>query len=202
MSFGYLKVISHSVKNGVRIAECLCTACGKITNMRAGNIQRKGIKSCGCLQYEFSPNKKHGLHGTRTYIAWGGIKRRCLNKKEKGYKNYGGRGITFCKKWDSFEGFYADMGDAPPGMSIERIDNNKGYSKENCRWATRIEQANNKRSNRFLDFNGNKMTLAQWSKKTGLKESCIYGRLKRGWSIEKTLTTAPLVQEHPRKKVE
>lgn len=93
------------------------------------------------------------------------------------------------------------MGEAPPRMSIERIDNSKDYTKSNCKWATKTEQANNTRANRLLEFNGIKMTVAQWSRKTGLTHPCITNRLKMGWSVEKALTTAPLVQERLRKKV-
>jgi hypothetical protein len=118
------------------------------------------------------------------------MKNRCNNPKDIYYKNYGGRGITYCDEWEWFENFLRDMGQCPEGMTLERIDNNGNYCRENCRWATRVEQMNNTRSNHWIDYNGDVKTLTQWSKITGISLGTLNKRLKNGWSIEDTLFKA------------
>ena len=117
------------------------------------------------------------------------MKSRCFNSKILGYHNYGGRGITVCDRWAySFENFYADMGDPPDeGMSIDRIDNDGPYSPDNCRWATLEEQGRNKRTTRFLTFEGESLIVKDWLKKTGTNKSTYYRRLKRGLTPEQAL---------------
>jgi len=135
--------------------------------------------------------EKHGLVRTRAYNSWRGMKDRCLNPNHVGHKNYGGRGITICQSWrDSFMDFYRDMGDPPPGTSLERRENSKGYSKENCYWGTRTEQARNKRNNRLITANGVTRTLAEWAEVTGLDHSVILTRIDRdGLTPEEAVTT-------------
>src|SRR5690349_21012531 len=105
---------------------------------------------------------------TRTYRVWASMKDRCLNRKSTGFSNYGGRGITVCKKWRKFEGFFADMGEAPEGLSIERIDNSRGYEPGNCRWATPREQMRNTRRNHYVACKGKKQTLSEWARDLGV----------------------------------
>jgi len=116
---------------------------------------------------------------------------RCRNPRVNGYENYGGRGITVCDEWLSFEQFYADMGDQPPGMSIDRIDNENGYSKENCRWATRKEQTANRRIQRnaiTIIIDGNRRAAVEICRERGINPGTFRTRIKRGWSIERALT--------------
>ncbi len=140
-------------------------------------------------------NNKHGnqTHGRSTsleYISWASIKQRCTNPNHDAYKNYHDRNIKICQLWEySFEEFYCDMGPRPSKLhSIERIDNDNGYYPNNCKWGLQEEQENNKRTNRRLVFNGHNLTITQWSKELKVSRHFIFERLKRGWSIEDTLT--------------
>jgi hypothetical protein len=113
---------------------------------------------------------------------------RCTKKDHHAYHHYGGRGITVCEEWlDSFQNFYRDMGESN-GKSLDRIDNNKGYSKDNCRWATREEQSNNTRRTKLLTYKGKTLGVSQWSRKLGIPTSTIWNRLIRGWDDKETLS--------------
>ena len=146
-----------------------------------------GTRSCGCLMKE-KPTK-HGRSGASIYGTWRTMLQRCTNPKNPAYANYGGRGITVCDEWKDFKKFYADMGDRPPGRTLDRVDNSQGYSKDNCRWATCKQQGNNRRSNTVIVFNGVRKTLAEWADHIGVSSQCLRGRLNAGWPIEKTMTT-------------
>lgn len=126
---------------------------------------------------------------TRTYRIWHGMKDRCLNKNNARFNRYGGRGITVCERWMDYRNFLADMGERPDGMSIDRIDNTKGYSPENCRWATTKQQSRNKSNNRIITHNGVTMTLADWSEHTGVKYQIIIERLIAGWDFADAINT-------------
>ncbi len=137
------------------------------------------IQSCGCAY----KTRTHNLSSSSTYRIWRGMRSRCTNNKCKEYNRYGGRGITICERWNKFEMFLEDMGIRPEGLSLDRIDNNKGYCKENCRWATREEQNRNKRSNTFLTINNRTMTIAEWTQQEGsVSFGTIWARIQYGFT--------------------
>jgi hypothetical protein len=113
--------------------------------------------------------------------------KRCDKANDKDYPNYGGRGIRVCESWLVFENFYADMGEAPEGTTLDRINNDDGYSKENCRWATSNVQHRNKRTNQYISFQGETMTISDWAEKLNLQYSTLWRRLKRNLPLEKAL---------------
>lgn len=191
--FGRLVVVGYSHRNAGRKlywhGKC---DCGKSHIAQGTNLKNGNIKSCGCLQKETigSLNYKHGMRNTTTYVSWERMKQRCLNPNYKWFKDYRGRGITICKEWiDSFENFLSDMGERPAGMSIDRIDNEKGYYKDNCKWSTRLEQNNNKRNNRILTYRGIKRTLNQWARILNISRCTLKSRLHYGWTIKKAFET-------------
>ncbi len=117
------------------------------------------------------------------------MRQRCENPRNPRYKDYGGRGIKVCDQWQSFENFLADMGMQPPGRTLERNDNDRGYEPGNCRWATRTDQASNTRINNRLTYNGKTMTIAEWARHLGVRDQLIRVRLSRGWSTADALST-------------
>lgn len=169
---------------------CRCD-CGNEVFVRGpglakGAAGKGGTRSCGCLTRE--KPVKHGLSRSPVYRVWHLMVQRCTNPNSTHWMSYGGRGITVCDEWRDFAAFYADMGAPKPSMTLERIDNERGYSPANCRWATRREQGNNRRTNVFLSWNGKKMTVADWGRETGLGPRVIKKRLSSGWSIGRALS--------------
>lgn|SRR3990167_4368280 len=132
-------------------------------------------------------NRIHGMRHTKIYAVWCAMKARCKNKQDKQYKNYGGRGITVCDRWKSFKNFYEDIGEEwQEGLQLDRIDNDEGYYKENCRWATHLEQARNTRKNVWIEYNGEKKVLREWAREIGLSLATLQERLDK-WSVKKAL---------------
>jgi hypothetical protein len=127
----------------------------------------------------------HGKRRTRVYQVWADMVRRCTNPACDSYANYGGRGISVCHEWRNFENFYADMGDAPEGLSIERNDVNGDYEKSNCRWATNAEQMLNRTCSRFVVVDGERMVVAAAARRYGISETTLIARLNRGWADDK-----------------
>lgn len=162
--------------------ECSCGS-NKVIILSSSDLVRGNSRSCGCLQKEGAAARvrTHDLSKSSEYNIWFGIKARCFNKKSKAFSNYGARGITMDLEWkDSFEAFYQDMGPRPsPDHSIERRENDKGYYKENCKWGTWEEQANNNRRVILYDFDGEKLSISQIARKIGLSVSALHQRLKR-----------------------
>jgi hypothetical protein len=149
---------------------CLCE-CGITKVVDRQSLTCGRVRSCGCLAKELlsDRNRTHGRTRTKEYRAWAHAKDRCHRKTDARYHIYGARGISMCPEWrNSFEQFFADMGPAPEGFTLERRDSNKGYCPENCIWADRITQANNTCTNRIVEFHGKKMTLAQCARSAGV----------------------------------
>lgn len=161
---------------------CKCD-CGKNVIVQAWHLKSGHTKSCGCA------HTRHGMCESSEYNIWHGMLNRCKNPKDPRYKDYGGRGIKVCKRWLKFENFFKDMEKRPKGKSIDRIDVDGNYELSNCRWATSQEQQNNTRKNVFLTFNGKTQTISQWAREIVIKRNTLSYRLKRGWSVERALTT-------------
>ena len=184
--FGKLVVESHFSVNGNRqhFWKCQCDCGGHCVS--AGHHLRQGsTKSCGC---ESAVKETHGLRQTRAYRIWSLMRHRCTNENSPGWNDYGGRGIRVCDSWRTFEGFFADMGHPPDGTTLDRIDNGGNYEPKNCRWATRHEQANNKRNNIVVTVEGEAMTLKQASRKFGFNYKTAHQRLARGWSLDRFIS--------------
>lgn len=200
--FGRLTVLEHAGQSEGRQSMWLCRCdCGQERIVRGRNLRTGHTLSCGCHNREavskmlVKRNTTHGKSRSRTYRSWAKMKERCNNSQCKDYDNYGGRGITVCHRWEeSFEQFLADMGECPAGMSIDRIDNDNGYSPGNCRWASKKAQNNNTRANHFLEYNGQKKTISEWAEITGINAHTIHTRLRDGWSVEKALSTPARVR--------
>lgn len=151
--FGRLMVAERNRNGSDTNWYCLCD-CGKTVSVRSSHLRYGAIKSCGCLAIETQTS--HGMTKTPTYNSWKRMVQRCTNKRNLGFKNYGGRNIDICEHWLTFENFFEDMGKRPKGFTIERISNDRGYSKENCEWATIKTQLNNTRRQKwFFAYNEN-----------------------------------------------
>ena len=185
--FGRLTAIEHlGLRKTRRFWLCRCS-CGIEKEVVGYALMEGNTKSCGCLQ---SDNRyKHGQAYTSTYTTWESMKGRCDNPNNTAYADYGERGIHYVKEWREFSKFFADMGEKPEGLSLDRIDNDGNYSPENCRWATPIEQASNKRTNVYLTHDGKTQTISQWSRDKGWDRAFIGQRRNAGWSTEEILTT-------------
>lgn len=164
--------------------------CGNYKNISGAQVRSGKASSCGCLRSEMmsAKNTKHGHVGSPAYETWQGMKNRCCNEKQPAYKNYGGRGITICDKWQKFEGFLEDMGERPDGCTLERLDNDKGYEKSNCVWATIEQQSRNTRQNKFITHNGKTLCMKDWAKETGIPYPTIQDRRRKGLPPSEILT--------------
>lgn len=202
--FGRWEVVEYRGINQLHKSTWLCRcSCGTEKVVVEGNLKSGVSKSCGCATKEAMKNntfsKKHGKSLTRPYRLWSKMMSRCYKKYDREYMSYGGRGISVCKRWHDFVNFYADMGDRPNDKTLDRIDNSKGYSPDNCRWATIKQQNNNRRNNTIIEYLGRKMTLQQWADLTNIKAGTISNRIKNlKWSIKDSLTKP--VEIHHKKR--
>lgn len=190
--FGKLLVLDRAPNNarGTSMWNCLCD-CGERRLIEGTGLRAGRNKSCGCAspRFECSRFKKHGMSGTRTYSIWRGMHTRCTDPKASKAHLYVLKGIKVCERWNDFENFLADMGVAPDGLTIDRIDGDRGYEPGNCRWADRITQGNNTSANHKLTINGRTQTISMWAREIGMKSNTIVYRIRRGWDAEKALTT-------------
>jgi hypothetical protein len=196
--FERLTVISRAENTTTGKAQwyCECECDKKIVVVRGEHLRSGHTTSCGCIQKENAAKAQtvHSKSRSRIYRIWASLKKRIQNENNKNYKDYGGRGITICEEWESnFQAFneWAISNGYTDNLTIDRIDNDKGYSPDNCRWITRKKQCNNKRNNSYITFRGSTKTLSEWAEEYGIQSSTILMRLRRGWSIEKALTTPP-----------
>jgi len=188
--FGRLLVVGFDRIDEKQNARWLCECeCGKSVVMRGATLTGGRSRSCGCLQREAASamNTTHGATAggrkVKEYSVWASMFARCRNQSDPAYKDYGARGIDVCAEWASFEQFIADMGPRPSGdYSIDRIDNDLGYCKANCRWATRAQQARNNRRNRFINTPWGVMVLTDAAALAGIHVGAVRSRLRRGWA--------------------
>jgi len=167
--------------------KCKCD-CGNTTEVVSTALQRGHTKSCGCFYQEKiheGMGKTHGhdsnkLGKSATYATWDGMIQRCCNPKSPTYRKYGARGIKICHRWMNFENFLADMGERPPGKTIDRIDSRKGYSPDNCRWATIFEQNANTTRNVWVTVNGETLILSEWARRLNVHRTTLGHRYRRG----------------------
>lgn len=197
-TFNRLTVLKHAGQDrfGKTCWKCRCL-CGNLSTVNGSQLVRGKIKSCGCFHKErvSEVRKTHGLSKSNEYRTWSSILRRCYNPNTKDYPNYGGRGIRVCSRWkNSFENFLKDMGNRPSGMTIERKNNDRNYSPENCRWIVKKYQNRNTRVTVWLTFRGRRLPLVQWAEELSIQSSTLRKRLYDGWTIRRTLTT-PLIRK-------
>ena len=194
--FGRLTVVERSGSNGYNsLWKCKC-ACGEERVVQSTMLKSGRTQSCGCLQRELAAEQQttHGLNGSHTHGCWRSMRRRCEDPKHPAYARYGGVGIAVDERWQVFENFLADMGEAPsPDHTIERLRNTEGYGPGNCRWATMEEQQNNRGNNVVVTINGKEQSLGRHARELGIPYSTLYDRYKKGLPL---LGEAHESQEH------
>lgn len=196
--FGHLVVIKRVEEKGYPVFWLCKCDCGNTKAIAGKHLLDGSTSSCGCMHYKYG----HGKTETRLYHIWRTMKARCFDKNSCKYSRYGGRGITMSEEWkNSFMAFHdwAVSNGYNEELSIDRMDNNKGYFPDNCRWATAEEQANNTSTNVIINHKGATGTLSQMARNYGLKPSVVSKRIKRGWSVQRALET-PLITKFSMKR--
>lgn len=189
--FGRLVVIREAGRKRKEAAwECLCE-CGNTTIVNGYALRSGHTNSCGCYAIKRSKesNTKHGMFGTLIYRTYANMKNRCYNPKYYLFSHYGGKGVTVCDEWLGDRGFqtfyqWSIENGYRKGLSIDRIDNEKNYCPDNCRWVDMSVQQNNRTNNRRITSNGETHTMAEWARINGISYSTIQSRLSRGWKEE------------------
>lgn len=195
--FNRLTVISRDIRENKKKSywNVVCD-CGVRKSVIGCNLVNGELKSCGCFHRENQANRqrKHDMSHCNEYAIWENMISRCQNKNNKAYKNYGARGIVVSDEWKDFKNFFADMGNRPSlKHTLDRIDNQGNYCKENCKWSSWNEQARNRRTNNNITFKGKTMCLTDWAKSLNITPPSLYKRLKK-WDFEKAMTLKSLIQ--------
>lgn len=189
-NYGFLTAIQlhHKIKwKPFWLFKCIC---GNTHIALAYAVSSGNTKSCGCLA---KPHGEARLNNeTKEHRIWRYMRHRCHCATSSDYKNYGGRGITLCKEWDNYKTFLKDMGRCPKNCTIDRVDNEKGYFKENCRWATHKEQCNNYRYNVMISYKGKMQSVKMWSEEYHISYAMLLARVHAGWDFKKSLLTPSL----------
>lgn len=190
VEFSHVHIQPSGAKVRYWLVECVC---GKRLTRKSSHLSNSKIKSpqsCGCLIPQLVGNRfrSHGLKKHPLYNIWNAMIKRCYRTANKDYHLYGGRGIGVSKDWHSINSFIRDMGTRPEGHSLERIDNERGYCKENCTWSTSSEQSKNRRSNHYLSANGETKILNDWANDLNCTPATILHRLNAGWSESDAVT--------------
>lgn len=203
----FSKLTTISIGDDRKYFLCLCD-CGEKKLVRRDHLKSGKTTSCGCVRNVLASerahvmheaNITHGMSGTRVHNIWFTMRQRCNNQKNPHYKFYGGRGIKICQRWGVFENFLADMGEPDTDMTIDRIDNNKGYEPTNCRWASRKEQMFNTSNNHYLEHNGIIKTVTEWALDLGVHRNTLNERIRSGWSVKNAIET-PVLKRADRSK--
>lgn len=188
--FGKLTVIQRGEDVHFSGKPCVCWVCrcdcGKIKTISGASLRSGHTKSCGCSMV------KHGKsHKERLYETWKNMRRRCYDKSNKRYANYGGKGVSICDDWNEYSNFrkWALENGYSENLTIDRIDVNGNYCPENCRWTDNIVQANNTTRNRYIEYNGKIQSMADWAREFGIKYYTMNNRIQHGWSMDKIKNT-------------
>lgn len=192
--FGTLTVTGRTPGEHPRPRWNVRCSCGVEKTVYGNHLVKGCVVSCGCQAKRLMSEAKlkHGFTGTKTYRIWNGMHTRCENPNAPDYPRYGGRGIKIWPEWHSFQAFLDDMGPCPEGYTIERKNNDDGYNPDNCIWIPADEQAKNRGSSRFIIYNGERMCVQDWSRRTGINRRTIIDRLNKGWPIEQVLNQSPV----------
>lgn len=199
--FGRLTVIERcgSSKDGQKVYLCRCD-CGAEKLIKSGNLRSKNTESCGCLSAEKNVERSrkrllvHGGCGTRLYRIWFDMKQRCTWEKAINWHLYGGRGIKVCEEWNNdFVAFreWALANGYSDDLQLDRIDNDGNYEPKNCKWSSRVEQGNNRRTCVYVTIDGNTKTVVEWCRINGIPAGTAFSRIERGWTLEYAVTKKP-----------
>jgi hypothetical protein len=201
MTFGELTVVARAGRiRNLALWRCRCS-CGNEVVVSTDKLLQNKKHVCNIDGHGKKLNS-HGCSKTLTYASWEKMRERCNNPKYEKYKNYGGRGITICERWNDFANFLADMDERPSlKHSIGRIDNNGNYEPTNCRWETAREQGRNKRNSVFVGADEDRVLLLDVVERLNLNRGVVYGRLKMGWSLLEALTKPVRARKRNRKRV-
>lgn len=197
--FGKVVVVERagSTSAGQATWKCQCD-CGIEKAIRGADLRNGHTTSCGCYGQMIrsaagvKARNGHGMSRKPIYAVWSAMKERCQNTHHRYYKDYGGRGIKVCERWEKFENFFADMGDVPTGLTLDRYPNNNGnYDPTNCRWSTWEQQQNNRRDTIKIKFDGETLSVAQWARRIGISAAGLRYRLSNDWPMAMALTFPP-----------